>query len=171
MYLKNVHCDTHHMLIDVHPKHFSKIVSHVHLMRFRNGHFRKACDQMRVNVHRVKVKLGTIYALLMCIWNASRCSSFEKFKCTLRKHIGNVFNTHQPCIYVFNTLFLILPNFEIMTPNYANLCKNGRKLHILAKNCQKIFFKKRRTFVEHPTRHVWCKFQLKSFSNFLKLWR
>ena len=36
----------------------------------------------------------------------------------------------------------------------------------------KICFKKRRTtFVEHPTGQVWSKFQLKSLSNFLKLWR
>ena len=48
-------------------------------------------------------------------------------------------------------------------PNYANLCKNGQKWQIFGQKCT--------TFVEHPTRHVWSKFQLKSLSNFLKLWR
>ena len=44
--------------------------------------------------------------------------------------------------------------------------------HFCPKNGPNFLFKTLSiTFVEHPTGHIWSKFQIKSFSNSLKLWR
>ena len=92
-----------------------------HLKRFKHcikafQHFWCASEMhwKRISwISWIKVKVGIIDAFLMRIWNASRCASFEKFKCALRMHIGCVSNTHQPCIYVFTSLKRTRSAFEV----------------------------------------------------------